>query len=76
MVDQAARRRRRWRVARNVSLRTFGVLGILHQTLVVSPENRSDALILFFGGLVMGVPFLRADDTERDRRDDDGEGRR
>ena len=65
------KKKRGFRLTRDSFVFLFGVLGLLNETLRV-PEPR-EVLVLLFGGMVMGVPLLRAGDKEHDRREEGGD---
>lgn len=58
------RRKRRIRLTRDGAIFVVGLLGIIHQTLVVHTDRPT--LLLLFGAMI-GLPaFLRLDDKKND----------
>lgn len=58
----ATRRRVRW--TRDGLTLILGLVGIAHETLIAKEPR--EILVIFFGGCVLGIPFLRMGDQIKD----------
>ena len=66
-VSPKARRR----FTRDGFLFLFGFIGMVHEAWFAKEPR--EVLVFFFGGLMLGVPFLRMGDSEHDKRGGDKE---